>query len=519
MYKADPRLILSLCIVGTIAISILKITYPPFLFSHSILIVIILITILIPKDFYTYLFSIITIVIILISLIANSKDLTHRVIIQQLITCGMAIFALLLALHIKKLHRFIEGEKTQLNALFEIANEGIILTNSQGEVLLVNPKARRLFLYDLNEITGKQINALFPKHEDETNSDYLSGYYHDPSGWKKEAQQSLDAVKKNGEKFPVEVSMSHYREYNKGFVLIFVTDVSERKESENQMLLQKAQLEKITSDVRKMNVELENKVSERTLILQEALRELEKSQIELSNALNDEKELNEIKSRFVSMASHEFRTPLSTILSSATLISKYCRPEDNSQREKHVNRIKDSVKHLTDLLQDFLNLGKLEEGKVMREVVFFHVRDFFLDIVEELEASLKKGQEIKLLTEGEAYFTTDKRLLKNVLINLLNNAIKFSEVDKQIFVKIDNRGHKLCLEIKDRGIGIAAEDMPHLFSTFYRGKNATNIHGTGLGLHIVKRYINMLEGDINLTSHLNEGTVCTIGLPNLKEQN
>src|SRR5206468_8564893 len=127
---------------------------------------------------------------------------------------------------------------------------------------------------------------------------------------------------------------------------------------------QQEQLEKVTDDMRLLNADLEIKVEQRTIILKEALQRLEESQIELNQALDKEKELNEIKSRFVSMASHEFRTPLSIVLSSASLLSKYTSAEDQEKRNRHIEKIKASVKHLNDLLEDFLSLGKLDEGKV-----------------------------------------------------------------------------------------------------------------------------------------------------------
>lgn len=144
------------------------------------------------------------------------------------------------------------------------------------------------------------------------------------------------------------------------------------------------------------------------------------------------------------------------------------------------------------------------------------MKEFLHDIFDEMKINLKLGQQLKLFFEGESHFITDKRLLKNILINLLGNAIKFSQEGKSIEITTQNSGTRMILQVKDEGIGIDKEDMPHLFSTFYRGKNATNIQGTGLGLHIVKRYIDLLEGQITLSSELNKGTVFNIGLPNLK---
>ena len=218
------------------------------------------------------------------------------------------------------------------------------------------------------------------------------------------------------------------------------------------------------------------------------------------------------------MASHEFRTPLSTVLSSAALLSRYTQSEDQDKREKHIRRIKESVKHLNDLLEDFLNLGKLEEGRVFTHVVKFNVKEQVTDVIEEIKLMLKEGQDMILNYQGDEYFITDNRLLKNILLNLLSNAIKFSDEGKQIHITVNNSGSDMIVEVKDQGIGISKEDMQHMFTTFYRGRNAVNIQGTGLGLHIVRRYVNLLKGDINMESELNEGTTINIALPRLETE-
>jgi signal transduction histidine kinase len=342
------------------------------------------------------------------------------------------------------------------------------------------------------------------------------GFYHKPSNRSMGTGRDLFARRKDNSEFPVEVSLSHYQQKNETFVIAFVVDITTRKEIEKNLLKQKLELEKISNDIRKLNAELEGKVEERTLILREALQKLEESQIELNESLDKEKQLNEIKSRFVSMASHEFRTPLSTILSSATLVSKYPSTEEFDKREKHIRRIRDSVKHMNELLEDFLSLGKLEEGKVGITISMFNVKEFTDEIVEEMRTQLKAGQEIISEFTGENSFTTDKRMLKNILLNLLSNAIKFSSEGKVIFLRTENSGGQLKLTVKDEGAGIPEEDLPHLFGTFFRAKNAGNIQGTGLGLAIIKRYTIMLGGSIELKTRLNEGTVVGVKLPELK---
>jgi signal transduction histidine kinase len=265
-----------------------------------------------------------------------------------------------------------------------------------------------------------------------------------------------------------------------------------------------------------LNKNLEQKVEQRTETLKEALLELEKSQNELSEALDKEKELNEIKSRFVSMASHEFKTPLSTILSSASLISRYEDKEGHANRDRHVQRIKNSVKHLNELLEDFLSLGSLEAGRTLIDNEDFNLKEFLQELMEEINVILKPGQTIQLKQNGINEFATDKRLLKNILLNILSNAIKFSHEYSCIKMCVNTNEDGLFISVEDSGIGIPEEDKKYLFSSFFRGTNVSNIQGTGLGLHIVKRYVDLLNGSIQLQSELEKGTIIMIELPLLK---
>jgi signal transduction histidine kinase len=227
-----------------------------------------------------------------------------------------------------------------------------------------------------------------------------------------------------------------------------------------------------------------------------------------------QQELGEIKSRFVSMASHEIRTPLSTILSSAHLLSKYTTTEDQDKRDKHIKRIKDAVGHLNVLLEDFLSVGMLEEGKVRPEAAPFSLGDLLDEVTEEMQSFAKKDQRIHCRCADNLVPVSDKRLVKNILINLLSNAVKFSDEGAPIQLQAEARpGGGFLLSVLDKGIGISTEDQQHLFSSFFRGANVINIEGTGLGLHIVRRYLDLLEGNISLESTLGEGTRVSIELP------
>src|SRR5450432_309000 len=400
-----------------------------------------------------------------------------------------------------------------LASLFENATEGIVVSNSQGNIILVNPAACRVFGYRTEELIGQKIEILIPGKVKTNHVKLREGFYQDPKNRVMGHNRDLLAGKKNGETFPVEVSLSTYVQNDERYVIAFIIDITKRKEIEKNMIRQQQQLEKITDDMRILNADLEVKVEERTIILKEALQRLEESQNELNQALDKEKQLNEIKSRFVSMASHEFRTPLSTILSSASLVDKYTTTEDQEKRSKHVEKIKNSVKHLNTLLEDFLSLGKLEEGKIGIHYHEFNLEDLIHDTIEEMNPSLKTDQKIIYNIESRTLITSDKNLIRNILFNLISNAIKFSEISGKIHLRSEVIESILFVTVEDEGMGISEEDKEHLFSSFFRGKNVVNIQGTGLGLHIVKRYVDLLGGAITLESSLGQGTKITFSIP------
>ena len=220
-----------------------------------------------------------------------------------------------------------------------------------------------------------------------------------------------------------------------------------------------------------------------------------------------------MKSRFISMASHEFRTPLATILSSTSLISKYIETDQAEKSEKHIARIKNAVTGLTEILNDFLSLGKLEEGKVRANYNQVDVQSVLEDVVSELQAIAKKGQKIELEFAGPSDYYIDKQMFRNILINLIANALKFSAENTVVKVTCLVSENDMLVRVKDQGIGIPDEDQEHLFERFFRGRNASNIQGTGLGLNIVLKYLEMLNGKIDFVSEENVGTTFTLVFP------
>lgn len=392
----------------------------------------------------------------------------------------------------------MEG-KEGIDALFLYATEGILVANDKGEITKANPSAEKLFGYEQGELDGKKIEVLVPKRLAHRHTDHRDRYNHHPHARSMGAGMNLFGLKKDGSEFPVEISLSPYTTSEGKFVIAFIVDITVRKQAEEK--------------IRNYSAELERQVKNRTLILEEAIEELEKTKKDLHNALDKEKELNELKSRFVSMASHEFRTPLTTMMSSLSLVNKYADQNDAENRSKHVSKIKVSINNLTDILNDFLSVSKLEEGKIDNNPEELNLKTFVGEIISEMKGMATGGQSLIQQHTGNETASLDKKLLKNVLFNLISNAIKFSPEGGPVEISSQVSATSVKISVKDSGIGISKEDQKHLFERFFRGHNATHIQGTGLGLNIVAKYAELMNGSINVESEEYKGTTFTIIIP------
>jgi PAS domain S-box-containing protein len=240
-----------------------------------------------------------------------------------------------------------------------------------------------------------------------------------------------------------------------------------------------------------------------------------KAEDRIKYALRKEKELNQMKSNFVSMASHEFRTPLSTILSSISLLEQYRTTETQDKRDKHIQRIYASVGEMVSILEEFLSLEKMEEGKTEAKRISFNLKELVESVCAKFNNSLKAGQQIDYTHEGAEETLLDKNFTEHILTNLISNAVKYSPSGTKVFINTFVDTDKIQLRIKDFGIGISKEDQRHLFERFFRASNTGGIKGTGLGLHIVKRYIDLMEGTIRVESKADEGSEFTVILPSI----
>ncbi|KAA3640705.1 MAG: PAS domain-containing sensor histidine kinase [Bacteroidetes bacterium] len=378
-----------------------------------------------------------------------------------------------------------------------------------------------MFGYTEDDLIGSNVSVLMPSPDKENHDRYINNYLSSKQAKIIGIGREVTARKKDGTLFPIRLAVSEFILNGKTTFTGIIHDLTEVKQAEarikklNEELEQKVntrteELARTINKLLKSNKQLEHEIIERKAV-EAALR---KSERDLMKAFEKEKELNAMKTRFVSLASHEFRTPLSTILSSADLVEAYTDATQQDKRLKHTQRIKSAVNNLNTILNDFLSLSRLDEKKVEAKPVEFSFNEFKAEIVDQTQGLLKPGQKLHHVDDLETeHICLDKQLLKNILLNLLSNAIKYSDENKTIACRSYLENDDLVIEVKDEGIGIPKEEQKHLFTRFFRAKNVENIKGTGLGLNIVRNYVELMDGKINFTSEEGKGSTFIVTIP------
>ncbi|GAB3242022.1 hypothetical protein GCM10027346_37960 [Hymenobacter seoulensis] len=394
----------------------------------------------------------------------------------------------------------------RFEAVFANATIGIIVCDRPGSIVSANELAGKLFGYGVEELLGKRIEVLVPNASGRNHEKLRESFNRAPQVRGMGHNRDLMGQRQDGSVFPVEVSLSYFYLDEELYVVAYVLDITFKKEAERELIAQRQHVEQL-------NAELEQKVANRTHALLSTLEQLEQRSQELTQALAAEQELGELKSRFVSMASHEFRTPLTAVLTSATLIEKYPTTEQQDKRLKHLQRIRASVNHLNDILEEFLSVGRIEEGRIEAHPASLHLPALLQETVTSVQGMLKPRQRIEQHAACPGPIHLDPSLLRKILVNLLSNAIKYSGEDSVVTVRAECQAGVLTLRVQDQGVGISREDQEHLFERFFRARNAANVPGTGLGLYIIARYLELMNGTISLQSELSVGTTVTITIP------
>jgi PAS domain S-box-containing protein len=348
-----------------------------------------------------------------------------------------------------------------------IKDYAIFLIDPEGRVMSWNKGAQQIKGYTEAEIIGKPISVFYTEEDNQSGEPFqnlqkaLEDGRYESVGLRK---------RKDGSVFYADVVFTPFYDENetlKGFIKI-TRDITDQKNAEANML----------------------------------------------TALAREKELNEMKSRFVTLASHEFKTPLSVILSSVSLIEKYPDTDMQDKRVRHIHRIKSNVNNLKQILNDFLSLEKLEGGIVHNSPHETDLQNLIGDTIRDMTEACEESQQIRLITLGTPRpVQVDTHLLQNVLNNLLSNAIKYSPECSSINCTIEYGSAEVEIYIKDQGIGIPPEEQQQLFQRFFRATNTGGISGTGLGLSIVKKYLDLMGGSIRMTSTPDTGSTFIVSIP------
>lgn len=377
--------------------------------------------------------------------------------------------------------------------LFSSAAEGLVLVDRSGAIRMLNPRLLELFGYGTNELLGRSIETLLPESFRHAHSRQREGYNHRPENRHMGRGRELFGLRKDGTTFPVEVGLNHFEVDKELYVMALVTDITERRKAQEVLQRNAAELEK--------------RVEERT-------EELAKGARAVEIAYRREKELNALKSRFVSMASHEFRTPLSTIMGSADLIGRYTEGPENEKVHKHVQRIRNKVRDLTAILNDFLSFERISQGDLPSEPEELDIVHLCIGLMEEMRGMAKAGQALEYdHRSDERTIVLDRGMLLNAITNLVTNAIKYSPEGSPVLLRTAISANRLCISVEDHGIGIPVADQAHLFDPFFRAQNVLTIQGTGLGLHLVKRYLDLMGGEIDWTSTPGKGSTFTLRIP------
>ncbi|MDO9136633.1 MAG: ATP-binding protein [Lutibacter sp.] len=404
------------------------------------------------------------------------------------------------------------------NILFEAIPEGIIVVDENTNIVAANTSAEKMFGYHQGELTNQHLNILVPIRYQTTHKNQFYYFTSKIKDRKKTSGLYLFGLTKNNHEFPLEIALNPFTIYEKEYIMALVIDMTVRRETEKKLDSLKVVLEE---KVKKGTAELENTIKQLKELNRNYKTELKRRieiESKLNKALKKEKELNELKSKFLSLVSHEFKTPLSGILTSAILLERYQLTEQQEKREKHLKTITNKVQYLNSVLNDFISLERLDASNQNYKFKIFNLSKVINEVVYNANMLLKSGQHINIPQNLSDYVLyQDEKILELILSVVIYNAIKYSPEHTDIDLEISKTKKNIIFTITDQGIGIPKNDQKFVYNRYFRAENVLNIQGTGIGLNIVKEHLKNLGGTIRFTSTENKGSVFFVELPIIKE--
>ncbi len=402
--------------------------------------------------------------------------------------------------------------------LAEAISEGIIIVDENQKIVASNSSTETLFGYKEGELNGLHLDVLIPKNYHHTHSGHFKSFYSKSKKRTMGHNMTIYGLHKKGNPFPVEIGLNPFSIYDQKYVMALIIDITERIAAEKEIQDLNANLEdRIKKRTKQLNISVEQ-LKELNKDLEEEINKRIEAENKIKNALQKEIELNELKTKFLSLVSHEFKTPLSGILTSTVLVGKYNETGQQKKRDKHLKTITDKVNYLNTILNDFLSVERIDSGKVKYKFTTFTLSKVVNEAIYNANMLLKTGQKINYPKNVDNYtIYQDETVLELILSNLINNAIKYSLQNTTINLTFELTDKFLTFEVIDQGIGIPKKDQKHIFERYFRAENALLDQGTGIGLNIVKGHVESLGGNINFTSEENEGTTFRVELPIIKK--
>lgn len=483
----------------------------------------------------------------------------------------------------------------------EAISEGILVVDDQQTIVASNTAANQMFGYPKDGLNGKPLKTLIPQKIRDQHKTVAQGFIQKGTRRPMGAGLDLVGIRKNGDEFPMEISLNPFTLWQKKYVIGLVMDSTEQKKAEqtidhwfrifNESLNEiyvfdaksfvfinvnhgaqrnlgytmeelgrmtvldikpnflrdslKALLEPLL-DKTKEKVEFETMhqrkdgstypvevhlqlssigkqevfvaivwdITERKDYTQRLENTVEERTLQLREALKAEKQLNTLKTKFLSLVSHEFKTPLASILTSTALLAKYTETQQQEKRDKHLHTITSKVKYLNNILNDFLSIERLDADKVNYTLTTFPLSKLINEVIYDANTLLKEGQRIQYPEHIDGITVTfDEKIMTLALSNLIHNASKYSPEGTCIALQVDANPTHLQIHVTDQGFGIPQEDQPFIFNRYFRASNVLTIQGTGIGLNTIQQHLQNLNADIRFKSTLGQGSTFTVSIP------
>lgn len=404
-----------------------------------------------------------------------------------------------------------EENKSFFLLLTQAVSQGIVIINQESIIIAASERTYAMFGYSEDEVIGMPIEGLMVDQDRQSCSVAVDTVFNNIENINIISSTPLIGQRKNKVELPLEIVLFRFQDHGRRYALALFKDMTALKNKD--------------VEIHELQSQLELKIKERTrelrdtvAILKKEIKRREKAEAQLALTLQKERELNELKTKFLSLVSHEFKTPLGGILTSATLVGKYKTTLDQEVRDKHLIKIIGAVQHLNSILDDFLSVERLEKGKEVYHKTNFSLSKIVNDVIYNANMLLKSGQRINYPANiDEVVIRQDEKIVSLALTNLLHNAIKYSPEDMEIDVQVVLCEEKVIFHIIDKGIGIPVKDQKHIFERYFRAENVLLTQGTGIGLNIVKSHIENLGGKIYFSSEHEKGSTFSLEFPLIEQ--